>query len=317
MMSTLNRLHTWVLVRLGLWRRQWRRGRVEVPGVRFHLGQLSVRAWNYGLYVPAGLADGESAPLIVVLHGCKQRALGFAHAAGWTRLADKARMRLLCPDQRRLANVFRCWNWFHPWAQRGQGELEVVTAMLDDVAARVHVDPDAVAAVGLSAGGALAALLAFHRPDRFRAVVTVAAPPLLGTHGMQSPQSVLRRGLTFGPLLALGAVHRACAPLAIIHGLDDPVVHPRCAEKLLAQALESLRRAGIRAQAGDAVAASRGLAVTDFRTGGKLWLRRIEVKDLGHAWTGGPGGHPYCERRGAALTELCAQFLRDAAAIGG
>ncbi|MGH8671117.1 MAG: PHB depolymerase family esterase, partial [Burkholderiales bacterium] len=118
-------LRTLLLVRLGLWRKQWRRGRIEVPGMRF-LGQLAVRTWRYGLYAPAGMADDESAPLIVVLHGCRQRALSFAYAAGWTDFADRSRVRLLCPDQRRLANLFRCWNWFHSSAQRGQGELDVV-----------------------------------------------------------------------------------------------------------------------------------------------------------------------------------------------
>jgi poly(hydroxyalkanoate) depolymerase family esterase len=309
-------LRTWLLVRFGLWRRQWRRGRVSVPGVRFYLGQMAVRAWRYGLYTPAGLGDDEAAPLIVVLHACRQRALGFAYAAGWTQFSDGARVRLLCPDQRRLANLFRCWNWFHPSAQRGQGELEVITAMVDDAARRVSVDANAVAVVGMSAGGALAALLAFHHPDRFRAVITVAAPPLLGNLSMQNPHDVMRRGLAFGSLLALGGSRQAFAPLAIIHGTADKVVHPRCAEQLLEQALESHRRAGTPAQ-GAAPTPQAGSVVTDFRTGdGNLLARRIEIKDLGHAWTGGPGGHPYCERRGAPLTALCARFLRDVGVIG-
>jgi poly(3-hydroxybutyrate) depolymerase len=41
-------------------------------------------------YVPAGLAPG--APLIVVLHGCKQKAATFARDAGWLALADRAKL---------------------------------------------------------------------------------------------------------------------------------------------------------------------------------------------------------------------------------
>src|SRR5881227_3509888 len=113
------RLRTWLLVRAGLWRGEWRRGRVRIAaGVRLlpwakQLG-ASRRSWRYGLYTPAGLGDDEAAPLIVVLHGCKQRALSFAFASGWTRFADRVGVRLLCPEQRRLRKVSRWWHGFRP-----------------------------------------------------------------------------------------------------------------------------------------------------------------------------------------------------------
>lgn len=78
-------LRTWLFVRLRIWRGRWRRGRITVPGRLLH--GLGHRTWRYGLYAPGGLNDDISAPLIVVLHGCKQRALGFAYAAGWTDFA--------------------------------------------------------------------------------------------------------------------------------------------------------------------------------------------------------------------------------------
>jgi len=304
-------LRTWLFVRLGVWRGRWRRGRVKVSSVRFLPGHLAPRTWRYGLYTPGGLRDDESAPLVVLLHGCGQRALSFAYAAGWTDFADMAHVRLLCPDQRRLANLYRCWNWFYPTAQSGQGELTVVAAMVDDAARRVSVDEDAIAAIGISAGGALAALLSFHYPTRFRAAVTVAAVPLLGQLSMQDPRAVMQRGVTLNPVLALGARRDACTPLAIIHGADDDVVHPRCAEQLQAQAVESFRRTGRPATPGAMVNGAAGVTVTDYRADGELLVRRIDVQGLGHVWTGGPGGHKHCERSGAPLTALCGQFLRD------
>ncbi len=311
--NSLLRLRTWLWVRLGFWRGRWRRGRVTVAGVQFHVGPFGVQSWRYGLYAPAGLRDEEAAPLLLVLHGCKQRALGFAYAAGLTRLADRSRARLLCPQQRRLANLYRCWNWFIPQAQRGEGELRVITAMLDAVAAQVRVDT--VAAIGLSAGGGLAALAAFSLPDRFRAVIVVAAPPLLGAFNMQDPRDVMRRGLLLAPSIAIGLRKRACAPLAIINGAADTVVHPKCAEQLQAQALESLRRERLEIVRRETTVIADA-ATTDYRSGDTLRLRRIEVTGLGHEWSGGPGGHPYCVRGGAPLTALCAQFLRETGVIG-
>jgi pimeloyl-ACP methyl ester carboxylesterase len=225
----LLRLRTWLLVRLGLWRGQWRRGRISVAGVQWLAGPFAVHAWRYGLYAPAGLADDEPAPLIVVLHGCKQRALGFAFAAGLTRLADRARLRLLCPQQRRLANLYRCWNWFAPPAQRGEGELRVIRAMLEETEQCVRVQAGAVAAIGISAGGGLAALLAFHLADRIRAVAVVAAPPLLGPFNVQDPRDVMRRGLLLPPTTVLGLQRQACAPRCASSSCATPVCSVRTA----------------------------------------------------------------------------------------
>jgi poly(3-hydroxybutyrate) depolymerase len=82
-------------------------------------------------YVPADLAPG--APLIVVLHGCKQNAVTFARDAGWLALADRSRLALLLPEQKGLPSYLHdvylfpwvvalwgannqnaCFNWFEP-----------------------------------------------------------------------------------------------------------------------------------------------------------------------------------------------------------
>lgn len=312
LLDRVRRVRTRLLVWLGLWRGRWRRGRIEVAGIRVFPGAPTVRFWRFGLYAPAGLRDDEPAPLVVLLHGCRQRALGFAYASGWTRLADRAGVRLLCPEQRRLANLLRCWNWFHPYAQAGHGELDVILRAIEDVTTRVRVDAQRIAAVGMSAGAALAALLAFHYPRRFRAVAAFAAPPLLGAFGVHDPRAVMRRGLRTSPLLALGARHEPCAPLAIVHGTADEVVHPRCAEQLLAQALESLRRAGVQVEKLESATDDARIGSTDFRAGGRLLLRRLSIRDAGHLWTGGPGGHPFCVADGVPLTALVGRFLRDA-----
>jgi poly(hydroxyalkanoate) depolymerase family esterase len=307
---------TWLGIRLGLLRGQWRRGRIEVSIAPLAFGPFGAHTWRYSLYVPPGLSDATQAPLIIVLHGCRQRAASFASAAGFTRLADRERARLLCPQQRRLANPYRCWNWYGPLAQAGGGELRVILAMLDDVENRVAVRRHSVAVAGLSAGGALAALLAFHASGRVQAGVVAAAPPLLGNFVVQDPRSVMRHGLQFAPELALGLRQNAFAPLAIIHGTADPVVSSRCATQLAAQVLESLRRAGIPVTRSDGPA-SDAAVIADYRRNSDLQLRLLDVPGLGHEWTGGPGGHTYCPKGGPPLTELCAQFLRDAAVLSG
>lgn len=307
----LRALRTCLLIRFGLWRGHWRRGRITLGGASVYLNPLRRGTWTFGLYCPPGLRDDESAPLVIVLHGCRQRALGFAQASGWVRFADSAGVRLLCPDQRRRVNLWRCWNWFHPLAQRGAGELIVVLQMIDDTAKRVRVEPAAIAAVGISAGGAMAALLAFHHADRVRAAVAVAAPPLLGTLGLSDAIQVLRRGLLAAPERALGSLERACAPLAVIHGSADTTVHPRCAEQLVAQALDSCRRDGLEPRIVEVRSNDAATSMNDYRVEGSVRVRSIRIEGLGHVWSGGPGGHPYCVDGGPPLTAMSERFLRD------
>jgi Esterase PHB depolymerase len=63
-------------------------------------------------YVPASLLPG--AALIVVLHGCKQRAVTFARDAGWLALASRSRVALLLPEQKGLPSFLHDVFLF-PW----------------------------------------------------------------------------------------------------------------------------------------------------------------------------------------------------------
>lgn len=317
--ALLARLRVWLDVRLGLWRGQWRRGRIAVPDAKLFPGPFGTTHWSYALYCPRALRDDEEAPLVLLLHGCKQRALGFAEASGWRQAADARRFRLLCPEQRQRANVYRCWNWFVPAAQRGEGELALMRALLDETAGRVSVSTTAV--VGLSAGGGMAALLAFHAADRVHAAVAVAAPPLLGRVSAQDPLDVLKHGLKTSPALALNGAARP-APLLIVHGRADAIVAARCAEQLAEQALRAHERSGAALDpaessgAADALApAMPGIVIEEHRQGGRLQLRVALISDLPHAWSGGSGGHPYVQRAGASLTTIATQFLVDAGAL--
>src|SRR4051812_6042063 len=53
-------------------------------------------------YVPHTLPSG--APLVVVLHGCTQRAAGYDSATGCSVLADRFGFALLYPEQTRETN---------------------------------------------------------------------------------------------------------------------------------------------------------------------------------------------------------------------
>ncbi len=304
--SLWRRFSLWLALRLGRLRGRWHVFELEATVARWTWFPAfwQRHAWRYAVYEPGSLRADEIAPLLVLLHGCGQQAMPFAQAAGWVRAAERERFRLLCPQQRRGANVYGCWNWFHPPAQAGHGELDVITGALDQVQARWPCG--AVAAVGLSAGGGMAALLAFHAADRFAAVVAVAAPPLLGRANLQDPRQVMRHGLAISPGIASFG-QRGCAPLLVLHGADDETVAPLCAEQLAAQAREAMARGG---EALVERPQPDGQRFDDVA--GRIRLQRRLLPGLAHAWSGALGGHAHVQREGPALTSIALAFLREA-----
>jgi poly(3-hydroxybutyrate) depolymerase len=63
-------------------------------------------------YIPAGLKT--PAPLVVVLHGCKQKAPAFGRDAGWFELAESAGVMLLLPEQKGLIPYWYDNAWVAP-----------------------------------------------------------------------------------------------------------------------------------------------------------------------------------------------------------
>ncbi|GGB20993.1 LpqC, poly [Sphingomonas metalli] len=192
-------------------------------------------------YVPAGLEDG--AALVVALHGCTQTAAGYDHGTGWSALADRAGFALLVPEQRQANNANRCFNWFEPgdMARLG-GEPESIAQMVQAMLVRHRLDPARVFITGLSAGGAMTAVMLATWPELFAAGAIIGGLPYRAASGV--PQALDRmRGHGWSDDAAAAAAVRA-APghdparwprVAIWHGTDDRTVVDGNMERLAAQ----------------------------------------------------------------------------------
>ncbi|MFD1950848.1 alpha/beta hydrolase family esterase [Sphingomonas arantia] len=128
------------------------------------------------IYVPSDLPQG--APLVVVLHGCTQTAAGYDHGSGWSRLADRHGFALLFPEQRRANNPNLCFNWFVPAdTVRDDGEPLSIRNMVAQMIADHAIDPARVFVTGLSAGGAMTAVMLATYPDVFAGGAAIAGLP--------------------------------------------------------------------------------------------------------------------------------------------
>lgn len=236
-------------------------------GAVLHVSEFGANPGGLAMrvYTPHDLP--AHAPLVVLLHGCGQDAVGFAVESGWIALADRIGLTLVLPEQSEANNSQRCFQWFRAaHTTRGKGEAGSIRAMVAEAVRRYDSDPGQVFVVGLSAGGAMAAALLAAYPDVFAGGASVAGLPVGAASG---PASALAFMAQAGPenrsLEAWAALARDMGPagyqgpwprLSIWHGGLDTVVDPGNAD-LLARQWCALHGIGAAAPAVETVSLAR------------------------------------------------------------
>ena len=288
-------------------------------------GPEGTRAWR--LYVPGGGSPSRARPLLVLLHGCLQDPADLARGTRMDAAADAGGFLVLSPEQPASANPRRCWNWFDAAHQGQGGEPALLHALVADVVRQQGADPQRVHLAGISAGGAMATLLAVAYPDMVASLTTVAGIPWKGATSLLQALPVMQRGagaaLPLGePLLAAMGEGGRRFPVLVVHGDQDNVVAPVNGEETARQfvAWHTLRetRAGAPplAAAPDVTGEAEGRPWREFRWvdgAGTPWVRLVRLAGTGHAWSGGSPDGSFTDPAGLSLTALVAAMVTGAA----
>lgn len=266
---------------------------------------------SYKLFEP-GLPEPPTA-LVVMLHGCTQSADDFAAGTRMNALAQAHNLLVAYPEQARAANPSRCWNWFLARNQRrGEGEPAAIAAVIGAVAAAHGIAAGRVMVAGLSAGGAMAAIMAEAYPDLFAAVGIHSGLPVGAAHDVSSAFAAMRHAA--GPVAAVAPVLRG-VPAIVFHGDADSTVDPGNATAIVARL--NAREAGLRpaTQHGAQPNGRSWTKATGRDAAGRLRFESWTVKGAPHAWSGGSPAGSYTDPAGPDASAEMVRFFRDQLAL--
>ena len=241
---------------------------------------------DYKVYLPSR-KFGRKHLLIIMLHGCTQNPDDFAVGTGM--------------------------NWLAEEQMRDAGEPSIIAGITRAIMAEFDIDAERVYVAGLSAGGAMAAIMSATYPELYAAAgihsglaygsATDVASAFATMRGTSSPAAPAQRKSR------LKSAHGRVRTI-VFHGASDQRVHPSNAETILAEA-----RAGLTSPAQETqhVGSAGGRAYTRTVITDASGVPHVEhwaIEGLGHAWSGGNPEGSHSDQHGPdASREMLRFFL--------
>ena len=279
---------------------------------RSYTGRDGTRA--YKLYIPSGYV-GQEVPLVVMLHGCTQNPDDLATGTRMNLLAEEHTFLVAYPSQAAAANSSRCWNWFEAAdQQRGRGEPSLIAGITCEVVGEYHVAAERIYVAGMSAGGAMAAIMGATYPDLYAAIGIHSGLAPGAAQDLPSAFAAMRQGQpgTRGQNTPTEGSTRI-VPAILFHGDRDTTVHPSNADHLLAHYRASMPSVAPQAtkRQGRVPGGHAYTCATYHDADGRAVVERWTVHGLGHAWSGGSLPGSYTDPKGPDASAEMVRFFHQ------
>ncbi|MDP3958898.1 MAG: PHB depolymerase family esterase [Pseudorhodobacter sp.] len=262
---------------------------------------------GYKLYLPASQPKRPKG-LILMLHGCNQSPDDFAVGTHMNAQAEKHGLAIAYPAQTGGHNAASCWNWFKPGNQvRGTGEPAILASLTRKLMKEFGLGHDAVFVAGLSAGGAMAAILADVYPDVFSAAGVHSGLARGAARDVVSAMSAMRSGGASAGAAPTVATPSDPVRRIIFHGDADSTVHPSNASMIVAAAVGG---DAMPTRIGNRSAGGRGYVRSEYAgSDGATLVEHWMIFGAGHAWSGGRAAGSFTDRKGPDASAHMIRFF--------
>jgi poly(hydroxyalkanoate) depolymerase family esterase len=276
---------------------------------------------HYQLYIPSSYRAGTPMPLVVGLHGCTQTADSFRRLTRWDALAEAKGFMVAFPEQDPNSNKLKCWNFFQDGhMHRSAGEPVKIAELTRYLERSYAVDPHRVYASGLSAGGAMASIMAATYPDLFAAIGIGSGCEYAATAACAGYKSADPAAAAQAAYKEMGSNARPI-PFIAFEGDADTTVPPVNADQLVEQWLLTDDLADDGAQNGSVqtrpsktafgqVSGGESYTTRTYLDNGRTELAQYwVVHGMNHAWSGGDASQQYADPKGPDETAAMYAFF--------
>jgi poly(hydroxyalkanoate) depolymerase family esterase len=268
---------------------------------------------EYKIFIPRSYneASGNVHPLIIMLHGCKQNPDDFASGTQMNEVAEEHGCIVVYPAQSQAKNMSNCWNWFNANdQQRDVGEPSIIADITREAMAKYKIDRTRVYVAGLSAGGAMAAIMGSTYPEIFSAVGVHSGLAVGAAHDVASAFGAMKNGASMSTKKARNA-SLSTRPIIVFHGDNDTTVHPENAKQVIAQFVGPTHENNLEIVARkNQTSAGRAFSTAAYcnaqgKTIAELWV----LHGAAHAWSGGSAAGSYTDTKGPSASREMMRFF--------